>query len=107
MKEFNELTQKEREVILSKRITTQLLVDRITLNFEKIENDLPNVDMSNDFEVPPMIYDNKHFAQILTFASPDNKGRWIRTVARTYMEEGRVLYKKKDNESFIVTLKFD
>ena len=107
MKTFNEISQDEREKILSNKITTQILVDRITLNFENIESDLPGTDLSVDFEIPPIIFDNKHLAQILLYSTPDNKGRWIRTVVRTYLEGGKVYYRKKDNDNFIVTLKFD
>ena len=107
MKTFNNLTQDQRENILSNHITTELLVDRVSLGFEKIEDDLPSVNMNNNFEVPPIIIDNKHLAQIMTFSSSDNKGRWIRTMIRTYLEGGKVFFRKKDDDNFIATLFFD
>jgi len=106
MTNFNEWTQEQRENVLSNHITTELLVDRATLNFENIENDLQSVDLSKEFEVPPIIIDNKHLAQILAFSSPDNKGRWIRTMIRTYLEGGRVLYRRIDNDNFVAVLRF-
>jgi hypothetical protein len=107
MKKFMDLTTDERENILSNHITTELRVDRNTLNFETIEVDLSGVDVSQDFEVPPVVIDNKHLAQILAFAPPDNKGRWMRTMIRTYLEGGRVWYRKLDNDNFVVKLDFD
>ncbi len=106
MKTFNSLTENQREEILSNQITTELLVDTVTLGFENIEEELPSVDINNNFEVPPIIIDNKHLAQIMAFSTPDNKGRWIRTMVRTYLEGGKVLYKKIDNDNFIATLFF-
>lgn len=107
MKTFNSLTENEREEILSNQIMTELLVDTVTLGFEKIEEELPSVNMNSNFEVPPIIIDNKHLAQIIAFSTPDNKGRWIRTMVRTYLEGGKVLYKKIDNDNFMATLFFD
>jgi hypothetical protein len=103
---FNDLTQEQRENILSNHITTELLVDRATLNFDNIETDLEGTNLTDPFEVPPIIIDNKHLAQILTHASPDNKGRWIRTMVRTYLEGGRVFYKLNNLDTFIATLTF-
>ena len=100
------MTKEERESILSNHISTELLVDRSTLNFESIEKDLPSTDVRENFEVPPIIIDNKHLAQILTFSAPDNKGRWIRTMVRTYLEGGKVSYKQYDQDNFITTLTF-
>ncbi len=107
MIKFNEWTQEQRDSILSNHVTTELLVDRVTLNFENIENDLRNVDLTKNFEVPPIIIDDKHLAQILTFSTPDNKGRWIRTMIRTYLEGGRVFYRQNDKDNFVATLRFN
>lgn len=106
MIDFNKLTQDERERILSQHITTEISVDRETLNFENIEEDLSGTDLSHNFELPPVIVDEKHLAQILFYSMSDNKGRWIRTMVRTYMEGGKVLYKKVTNNKFVATLKF-
>jgi len=106
MKKFIDLTIEERENILSYHISTELTVDRKTLNFENIETDLAGTDTSKDFEVPPIIVDNNHLAQILAFSPPDEKGRWIRTMIRTYLEGGRVFYRHFKDDLFIAILKF-
>ena len=107
MKNFNGLTADQREEILGGHITTELQVDRNTLNFETIEQDLEGRKLTLDFEVPPIIIDNQHLPQILAHASPYNKGRWIRTMIRTYLEGGRVLYRKLDNDNFVAKLDFN
>jgi|688.fasta_scaffold1922386_1 hypothetical protein len=106
MTKFTDWTENERENVLSNHITTELLVDRTTLSFENIETDLQGTDTTKNFEVPPIIMDNKHLAQVLAFAPTNDKGRWIRTMVRTYMEGGRVFYKRHDNDSFVATLIF-
>lgn len=103
---FTDWTEDERENILSNHITTELLVTRATLSFENIETDLQSTDTTPNFEVPPIIMDNKHLAQVLAFAPPNDKGRWIRTMVRTYMEGGRVFYRRHDQDSFVATLTF-
>jgi hypothetical protein len=103
---FADWTEDERENSLSNHIKTELLVDRTTLSFENIETDLPGTDTTNNFEVPPIIMDNKHLAQVLAFAPTNDKGRWIRTMVRTYMEGGRVFYKQHDKDRFVATLIF-
>lgn len=103
---FTTWTEDERENTLSNHITTELLVDSITLNFENIESDLQDTDTTQNFEVPPIIMDNKHLAQILAFTPPNDKGRWIRTMVRTYMEGGRVFYRRHDQNGFVATLSF-
>jgi len=106
MTNFTDWTEDERENILSNHITTELLVNRTTLSFENIETDLHSTDTNQNFEVPPIIMDNKHLAQVLAFAPPNDKGRWIRTMVRTYMEGGRVFYRQHDQDSFVATLTF-
>ncbi len=106
MKHFENLLQEERENILSNKITTELVVKRSTINFENIEYEIHDYDVTENFEVPPIIMDNKHLAQIVAFSGTDNRGRWIRTMLRTYMQGGRVLYRKMDDDNFIVTLEF-
>lgn len=106
MTNFTTWTEDERENTLSNYITTELLVDRATLSFENIETDLQGTDTTRNFEVPPIIMDNKHLAQVLVFAPTNDKGRWIRTMVRTYMEGGRVFYRRLNQESFIATLTF-
>lgn len=103
---FTDWTEDERENILSNHSTTELLVTRATLSFENIETDLQSTDTTHNFEVPPIIMDNKHLAQVLAFAPPNDKGRWIRTMVRTYMEGGRVFYRQHDQDSFVATLTF-
>ncbi|GAJ07546.1 unnamed protein product, partial [marine sediment metagenome] len=70
------------------------------------ETDLPSVDVSQPFEVPPVILDEKHFGQILLYSGPTNKGRWLRTLAITYVLGGKVLFQKIDKDNFKATLKF-
>jgi len=101
---FNELTTEQRKDILERRLRTDLLVDRITLNFENIENELSETDVSKPFEVPPIILDEKHFVQILVNSGASNKGRWLRTFAITYISGGKVVFQKYDNDNFKVTL---
>ncbi|MHA8066726.1 hypothetical protein V7S76_08585 [Aquirufa sp. ROCK2-A2] len=106
MTNFKKWTEKEREKTLSNHITTELLVDRETLSFENIETELQCTDITLCFEVPPIIMDNKHLASVLAFAPTNDKGRWIRTMVRTYMEGGRVFYRQNDQDNFIATLSF-
>ena len=106
MIKFTDWTEDERENILSNHITTELLINRTTLGFKNIETDLQGIDTNHNFEVPPIIMDNKHLALVLAFAPPNDKGRWIRTMVRTYMEGGRVFYRRHDQDRFIATLTF-
>lgn len=106
MTNFTTWTEEERQNILSNRTTIELLVDRNTLSFENIEADLQGTDTTRNFEVPPIIMDNKHLAQVLAFVPTNDMGRWIRTVLRTYMEGGRVYYRRYDQNSFVATLIF-
>ncbi|MCH8332063.1 MAG: hypothetical protein IH946_11940 [Bacteroidetes bacterium] len=103
---FKNLTTDQREDIFQNKTTTELLVDRVSLNFENIENELSGTNIEQDFELPPVIVDEKHMVQILAFAPPNNKGRWIRTYMRTYLEGGKVIFKKFDDDSFIAKLEF-
>lgn len=106
MTNFTTWTEDERENTLRNHITTELLVDRETLSFENIETDLQGTDTTRNFEVPPIIMDNNHLAQVLAFALKNDTGRWIRTLVRTYMEGGQVFYRRHNKDSFIATLTF-
>jgi hypothetical protein len=106
MNDFKKLSIQEREHIFSKRIKSQFIIDRTTLSFETIEADLFDTDINNNFEVPPIIMDEKHLQQIIFYSGPELKGRWIRTAIRTYLEGGKVIYKKIDEDNFLATLIF-
>lgn len=106
MKNFKELTAIEREKILSQHISTELLVERNTLGFENIEVELKSIDVNFPFELSPVVVDEKLLGKIMVYSSPDEHGRWIRTMIRTYLEGGSVWYKKVDDNSFIAELKF-
>lgn len=96
-----------REEVLSQHITTEILVDRETLGFDTVEQDMEGKNLNQDFEVPPVIFDGKHLGQILFYSSSSGKkGYWIRILVRTYMEGGRVFYRKLDDNQFVATLKF-
>lgn len=106
MKKFSELTTEQRREILDNKLNTDLLVDRITLSFEDIENELSEINISQPFEVPPIILDEKHFFQILIFSGSTNKARWLRTLAITYIIGGKVIFQKIDDDNFKASLIF-
>jgi len=106
MIDFKKLTIEERGNILKTKDTTELLVDRVTLGFENIEQDLQNMNLYTNFELSPSYVDDSVFMQIEAFAPDGEKGKWMRTMIRTYYEGGKVFYKKNDDNSFIVTIKF-
>ncbi len=106
MKEFSHVTTEEREDVLSKHITSDWKVDRESLSFETVEKDLPSTNMEQYFELPPALVGRKQLVGTLAFAPDNNKGRWMRTMIRTYLEGGIVLYRKLDENSFAVRLQF-
>lgn len=106
MTNFRDWKKDEREKSLSNRITTELLVDRETLGFENIETDLIDTNLDEEFEVPPIIMDKIHLAQIMLFAPQNDKGRWLLTMLYTYTEGGTVIYRQHDKDNFVAILKF-
>ena len=102
MENLNEITEEQKIDI----INIEFLAERQTLGFEKIEEELPTIELDEYFEVPPIIIDNRHLAKIFAFSLSDDYGKWLRLMLRIYLEGGRVLYKKKDNITFVVAIKF-
>ena len=108
IKSFSEISENEREYILNECIDTKFLIDRETLNFDNIEKELDesSSDVYSDFELFPVDIEKKFFTQELLFSPFNNKGLWIRTMVRTYLNGGKVLYKKFNENNFIVSLRF-
>lgn len=104
MKEFRNLTPEERSNILDNHVTTELIVNKDTLGFEDIELFVLNPEEEFYYPSEKIDVEPKHLA--MTFNMHDDKGRWLRTMIRTYLEGGKISYRRFDDQNFIVKLIF-
>ena len=89
---FTEFTQQMRQDMFQNRTKTTLTVDRTTLGFQTIETDVPSITQGGWIELPPSIVDGR----MVLMTTPDDYGRWLRTMLLTYYLGGKVHYKKTD-----------
>ncbi len=101
------LTFEERTKIFIEKISTKFEINKQVIGFENIENELSDDVLNQSFEIPPIIFDEKHLAQIVAFSGTELMGQWIRIVVRTYMEGGKVIYSKLDDDNLNAEILFD
>ena len=106
MKKFTELTNEERETMFIERINKTFLINIIDLNFDNIENEISNIEIGKCFSIPPVLLDKETYINSIVFSPQNHKGRWLRTMLRTYLEGGNVVYKKIDDKDFEVQIVF-
>lgn len=105
---FDELTTDQRENMFVHKIDTTLIIDRETLSFETIENDLSNTNVEYPFQVPPVDYDRTVYRYLISNSvyHPGSRSRWMLTLFRTYIEGGNILYRKLNDIEFEVKILF-
>jgi len=101
------LTFEERTKMFAQRTDTVFELNKDEIGFENIDNELSDEILNQKFELPPIFFDEKHLAQIVTFSGQDLKGKWIRIVVRTYMENGKVIYERIDKNKFRAEIIFN
>lgn len=106
MKKFTELSEVERTSMFDEKLNKTFLINRSDLNFDNIENEISGVEVGKRFILPPILLDKETYFNSILFSSQDNKGRWLRTMLRTYMEGGNVVFKKLDDTNFEVQIIF-
>ncbi|HEV3073219.1 MAG TPA: hypothetical protein VHB47_02275 [Thermoanaerobaculia bacterium] len=104
---FDEWTSEDRERVLRKRIDVDLVVNRDALGFSNIEKDLPSIDLSKPFRVPPAVASDDDLKKLVGLARDDDaQSRWIRTMARVHLNGGDILYRKIDRDNFEAQIRF-
>lgn len=104
--DFTTWTTDERQKMFIDRVNTTFVIERSILSFENIENEVSGVQINVPFLLPPILMDERLYGMSILLSTQDNKGRWIRTMLRTYLEGGHVVYTKIDNDNFKVEIKF-
>ena len=105
---FDEFTTEQREDMFVNKIDTTLIIDRETLSFETIESDLSTINVEYPFQVPPVEYDRTFYRYLVSSSvyHPGSRSRWLLTLFRTYVEGGRILYRKLNDKEFEVKILF-
>ena len=105
---FEEMSAKERFAILNERRTITFTAQRSTLGFETVEKTLPGTDATRLFtkSPPPVILNSKNIQKACASTGHDWNGRWLRFFFTTYFHEGQIWYRKLDEETFEVQVKF-
>ena len=103
------MSAKERFAILQERRTITFTAQRNTLGFETVEKDLPGTDATLLFTTPPPpMYDHSaNIGKAFSSAADDLAGRWLRFRLLTYFYEGQIWYRKLDDQTFEVQVKFE
>ena len=106
---FENMSAKERFAILQQRRTITFTAQRSTLGFETIEKNLPGTDATRLFTTPPppSIATSANLRKAFSSIADDLAGRWLRFLLLTYFNEGQIWYRKLDNQTFEVQVKFE
>ena len=106
---FENMSAKERFSILQERRSVTFAAHRTTLGFETVEKDLPGTDATRLFTTPPppMMTSSANIGKAFTSAADDLTGRWLRFRLLTYFYEGQIWYRKLDDQTFEVQVKFE
>jgi len=81
---------------------------KVSEELTKFSQDLPDVDFSEEKEVPPtqMILSREGLAQIIFHTTPDIRGRFTRFVVFVYVFGGKIFYKKLNDYFFEAKLEW-
>ena len=104
---FEDWTSPQRDEVLKNKTTTELLVQASDIRFEEIEAELSGIAVDRDFEMPPLVNDDKQLLEAQLRIPDGQYGRWIHTLLAVYKLGGRVYYRRYDENSFVMTLSFD
>ena len=106
---FESMSAKERFSIPQERRNAAFTALRSTLGFEYIESTLHGVEMSKGFTTPPspIVLTSENIGKIFAHTPDDWKGKWLRFLFLTYFHEGQIFFKKLDEKTFAVEVKFD
>jgi hypothetical protein len=106
---FEEMSAQERLAILNERRTITFTAQRSTLGFEAVEKTLPGTDATGLFTKPPppVTITSDNIAKACASTARDWYGRWLRFFFTTYFYEGQIWYRKLDEETFEVQVKFE
>jgi hypothetical protein len=106
---FEEMTAKERFAIPQERRDAVFMADRSTLGFETVETNLATTDVAHAFTTPPspVIMTRENLGQAFAYSADDWKGRWIRFFLLAYFYEGQIWYRRVDEGTFEVQVRFN
>ena len=98
----------ERFAIPQERRDAVFMADRATLGFEAVERNLDGTDVTREFTTPPspIILTRENLGQVFAYGADDWKGRWIRFFLLAYFYEGQIWYRKLDDSTFEVQVRF-
>ena len=106
MKNLSSLSKNEIVDILSNRTTTEIIVDRVVLGFENIEEVLNGRNLAGYFILTPQIPFEVSIDTIYTHSTNDSKGLWRKIEMLVYKLRGLVYYKANDRNTFLVKIDF-
>jgi hypothetical protein len=106
---FEKMSAKERFAILQERRAATFTAQRSTLGFEAVERSLPGTDATRPFTTPPSptILTSENIRKAFDSTADDGNGRWLRFFFLTYFYEGQIWYRKLDEQTFEVQVRFD
>jgi hypothetical protein len=106
---FEEMSAKERLAIVNERRSVTFTAQRSTLGFETVEETLPGTDATRLFTKPPspVILASQNIGKACASTAHDWNGRWLRFVFTAYFYEGQIWYRKLDEQTFEVQVKFE
>src|SRR5271167_1532106 len=106
---FESMSPKEQFAILLERRSTTFTAQRSTLGFETVESTLPGTDATHVFTTlpSPIILKSENIGKALASTADDWYGRWLRFFFLTYFHDGQIWYRKLDEQTFEVEVKFN
>jgi hypothetical protein len=90
-KPFEKFSEEELDDVIINGLSVALIIDRNLLGKKE---EISNINKNFPTEYPP-IFDN--YNEVMQYASNDEKGRWIYTIAKTYKHQGKILYTEIDD----------
>ena len=108
MKAFESMAAAERFAIPQSRQNASFTALRSTLGFEFIEMTLAGQEMTKGFTTPPspVMLTPENVGKIFANTGDDWKGKWLRFLFLTYFYEGQIFFRKLDDKTFEVEVKF-
>jgi len=106
---FETMTAKQRLAILQERRSATFTALRSTLGFETVEKSLPGDDVNRLFTTPPppVTLTSRNVAKAFASTADDGYGRWLRFFFLAYFYGGQIWYRKVDEQTFEVQVRFE
>jgi hypothetical protein len=105
---FENMPAKEQFSIPLKRRNAKFTALRTTLGFDTVERDLATTDVRHFFTTPPSpVILNEGLGEAFAYSSSDWRGCWLRFFLLTYFYEGQIWFRKVDEWTFAVQVRFN